>query len=342
MKKLLFAYIAAALLLAACTKAQPQETGAPDTNAPGNAPSGSAELVEAPEGGSGGAPESPGGGLASWYEEGSGGELRVQLPANPSTGYIWIIKNRDPGLIENAGEEYVYDARSRNLPGAAGLWSAIFRAKEGREGRTELKLLYRRVFEAVAVSEKVLDIEVSSGKLKVLGVREAQNVPVVLPDGTHTVKLSSGRLGEEEGRFYADITEPMTIVLSDAEVEALKPGGMINLAPYGMSYIEVTEMEELSEGHIRAADGAELVRDEALGGWKIVTYDDDVYEYEDEVYRLFFEEDVPFVDEMSEIAYGDANRFGTFRGCLENYGNLRAEVSVKDGAAQKITLRYHP
>ena len=346
MMKKTIPFLLAACLLSACTGGIGPETSPakPAGETVSGAPSGSAELVGAPEA----AEEKeetkqnvPGGGDSAWYEVTKDGQLTVRLPANPSTGYIWTYE-ADREFLQQEKEEYIFDSRSRNLAGGGGLWSASFRGVTGKSGKTELKLLYLRTFEAVAAEEKIFSLELKDGKPEMLSLTENKNVPILLSDGTHSVQLKAERLGEEDGKLYADVTEPIPVILRDEEVEALELGGMINLAPYGMSYIEVTEREELSGGQIRVADGATLIRDAALGGWKIQTYDDDIYEYEDGTFRLYFDEDVPFTDEMSLIAYDDAHRFSSFSESLKNYGNLRAEAVVKDGKAQKLTLRYHP
>ena len=72
-----------------------------------------------------------------------GQELRIALPANPSTGYRWAVDGRAPAQLEAAGKP-AFTARSDAL-GAAGTEVWRFVARSAGEGTLTMK--YGRSFE---------------------------------------------------------------------------------------------------------------------------------------------------------------------------------------------------
>ncbi|RMG14257.1 MAG: hypothetical protein D6731_10585 [Planctomycetota bacterium] len=75
-----------------------------------------------------------------------GGELVVELPGNPSTGYRWEVK-KSPRKLELVDEEF--DGPGAGGPvGAGGKFRFVFRAR--RKGSETLTLVYRRPWESEA------------------------------------------------------------------------------------------------------------------------------------------------------------------------------------------------
>jgi inhibitor of cysteine peptidase len=72
-----------------------------------------------------------------------GGELTVTLPANPSTGYTWVVTAANPTLLTQIGEpEFSGDS---NLVGAGG--TMTFRFEGTAVGQDSLQLDYLRPWE---------------------------------------------------------------------------------------------------------------------------------------------------------------------------------------------------
>lgn len=74
-----------------------------------------------------------------------GGELTITLPANPSTGYSWVVTALDPALLAQIGEPE-YSAES-NLIGASG--TMTFRFQGTAAGQDSLQLDYLRTWEDI-------------------------------------------------------------------------------------------------------------------------------------------------------------------------------------------------
>ena len=72
-----------------------------------------------------------------------GGELTITLPANPSTGYSWVVTALNPALLTQIGEPE-FSAES-NLIGAGG--TMTFRFQGTAAGRDSLTLGYLRTWE---------------------------------------------------------------------------------------------------------------------------------------------------------------------------------------------------
>jgi inhibitor of cysteine peptidase len=78
-----------------------------------------------------------------------GGELTISLPANPSTGYSWVVSAINPALLTQIGEpEFSADS---DLIGAGGTMTFHF---EGTAvGQDSLQLEYLRTWEEAAPLE---------------------------------------------------------------------------------------------------------------------------------------------------------------------------------------------
>jgi inhibitor of cysteine peptidase len=72
-----------------------------------------------------------------------GGTLTIALPANPSTGYSWVVSWIDPAIVTQTGEP-AFVAES-DLIGAGGTMTFHFTAAGA--GMSELRLDYRRSWE---------------------------------------------------------------------------------------------------------------------------------------------------------------------------------------------------
>jgi len=72
-----------------------------------------------------------------------GGELTISLPANPSTGYSWVVSSINPALLNQIGDPE-FSAES-DLIGAAGTMTFHFEATAA--GQDSLQLNYLRPWE---------------------------------------------------------------------------------------------------------------------------------------------------------------------------------------------------
>jgi inhibitor of cysteine peptidase len=80
----------------------------------------------------------------SWVEMSRGDKLILHLEANPSTGYQWQVDTMNGDLLDWVdGPSFVPSAPS--MVGSGGTSSFGFNAL--REGRTSLRLVYRRPWE---------------------------------------------------------------------------------------------------------------------------------------------------------------------------------------------------
>jgi inhibitor of cysteine peptidase len=71
-------------------------------------------------------------------------ELRVRLPANPSTGYAWSFTLEPAGILAPLGEP-AFSPDSPGVPGAGGV--ETFRFLAVRDGRATLRFDYTRPWE---------------------------------------------------------------------------------------------------------------------------------------------------------------------------------------------------
>lgn len=71
-----------------------------------------------------------------------GKRIEIRLPANPTTGYSWLLQSF-PGCLDLANFSYVPAGKS--IPGEGGMQTVEFLAASGGEG--ELKIDYRRPWE---------------------------------------------------------------------------------------------------------------------------------------------------------------------------------------------------
>jgi inhibitor of cysteine peptidase len=75
-----------------------------------------------------------------------GDVLVIELPANPSTGYAWEVKDLDATILEIVGEpEFIQSKSGEEIVGA--VETQIIRLKAIGKGETRLELIYHRSFE---------------------------------------------------------------------------------------------------------------------------------------------------------------------------------------------------
>ncbi len=90
-----------------------------------------------------------------------GGELKVALAANPSTGYGWEVSTApEPAVLEQVGEP-VYEATPTDtmVVGSGGTTTFRFRAEAA--GTTEVVLVYRRPWEEGVEPVDTVTVEVT-------------------------------------------------------------------------------------------------------------------------------------------------------------------------------------
>lgn len=75
------------------------------------------------------------------------GNLRLRLPANPSTGYEWKYELSDEAVLKLVNEEYVQDAAEEDMVGVGGTWTAEFDGAASSTGEAVLALRYCRDWE---------------------------------------------------------------------------------------------------------------------------------------------------------------------------------------------------
>lgn len=88
-----------------------------------------------------------------------GGKLRLELDANATTGYYWVITEIDPEAVTLLSEDYQSDPSPEGMVGVGGTMIFVF---EGAvRGKSRLVLSYQRSPEDVAETLK-LDLRVTS------------------------------------------------------------------------------------------------------------------------------------------------------------------------------------
>ncbi len=77
-----------------------------------------------------------------------GGELRLKLDSNPTTGYFWYLKDMDSTLVELVSEDYYSDPAPEGMTGVGG--HQLFVLKGLAKGKTTVTLSYERSPEDVS------------------------------------------------------------------------------------------------------------------------------------------------------------------------------------------------
>lgn len=82
--------------------------------------------------------------------------LDVRLEANLTTGYRWALDSVDGRFLETLGEPVYQQAGGEGLVGAGGTetWSFI----SARQGRTVLRMVYRRPWEDEAEPARIFEV----------------------------------------------------------------------------------------------------------------------------------------------------------------------------------------
>jgi inhibitor of cysteine peptidase len=81
--------------------------------------------------------------------------LLVQLPANPTTGFLWSVSHSKAGVVNEQGEsQYQRSSQGQNMVGAGGM--EVWRYRAERAGRTDLTFSYARPWEKGVSPARVL------------------------------------------------------------------------------------------------------------------------------------------------------------------------------------------
>jgi len=279
-----------------------------------------------------------------WFELSSENRiLTVRLRSNPTTGYQWSYKIGDPASVEEVTSEYIEDEHEEGMVGVGGMWVCSFRALLDDERNTDISFTYGRNWEEGNVPSKALDLKVSGKKFEITGIHEPDLSTKAASDGTYEIAMNfENMLEENELSFYAvcDIIKP--VILSDAEVKALKAGQTIELAEKypGAMDVSVEKLEKKSDDVIEVNEDERLKFDPEMGGWKIVGLDDDVTSYTVDTVLIHFTNESMIEDQMEEVL--KTGNSGTIYDKMRAYKHVTAQVTVKDGTAEKITIYYHP
>lgn len=86
-----------------------------------------------------------------------GGELRIKLDSNPTTGYFWELDFAETGAVELVSSDYIADPAPPGLVGSGGHQLFIFKGVQ--KGRVTLDLSYQRSPEDVA-EQKTIKVRV--------------------------------------------------------------------------------------------------------------------------------------------------------------------------------------
>jgi inhibitor of cysteine peptidase len=86
-----------------------------------------------------------------------GGELRIKLDSNPTTGYFWELDLAETGAVELVSSDYIADPAPEGLVGSGGHQMFVFKAVQ--KGRVTANLSYQRSPEDVA-EKKTIKIKV--------------------------------------------------------------------------------------------------------------------------------------------------------------------------------------
>lgn len=280
---------------------------------------------------------------APWFELSSEGEvLTVRLDSNPTTGYSWNYEISDEGILEHLTDELVLPEAKEGFAGAGGTWCASFKPSFRKDGDVTLTLKYARPWEPQPIFIKTLSLTVKDKKITVNDFGEMEKNPTVLADGEYEAELNADSVKKDGDIITAELTEKKPVILTDEEVKALKVGDTIDLTAYALSPMDVTKIEKLSENAVEINDYATLKKDGNLGGWKIAVENDDLISYPVSLGQATFDQNTVFNDELSKIAYGDANRFRDIYDCVQNYQWVNAVITMKGGHADEVKVLYHP
>ena len=280
---------------------------------------------------------------APWFELSSEGEvLTVRLDSNPTTGYSWNYEISDEGILEHLTDELVLPEAKEGFAGAGGTWCASFKPSFRKDGDVTLTLKYARPWEPQPIFIKTLSLTVKDRKITVNDFGEMEKNPTVLADGEYEAELNADSVKKGGDIITAELTEKKPVILTDEEVKALKVGDTIDLTAYALSPMDVTKIEKLSENAVEINDYATLKKDGNLGGWKIAVENDDLISYPVYLGQATFDQDTVFDDELSKIAYGDANKFHDIYECVQNYQCVNAVITMKNGHAEAVKVLYHP
>ncbi|MDD4879871.1 MAG: protease inhibitor I42 family protein [Candidatus Omnitrophica bacterium] len=87
-----------------------------------------------------------------------GNTLIVELPGNPSTGYMWQIVSVDTSVLKQVESATKFKADTKKLIGSPGKVTMLFKA--AGQGKTMLKLAYHRSWEKKIAPLKTYQVDV--------------------------------------------------------------------------------------------------------------------------------------------------------------------------------------
>lgn len=89
-----------------------------------------------------------------------GSSILVDLPGNPTTGYMWEVSSMDRAVLQKIGDHKF--STNSNVIGAPGKVSMRFRVIG--TGKTELLLVYRRSWEKNVAPAKTFSVKIIAAK----------------------------------------------------------------------------------------------------------------------------------------------------------------------------------
>lgn len=134
------------------------------------------------------------------------------------------------------------------------------------------------------------------------------------------------------------LMEAVPIELTEEYVTSLKEGDKIELGDGGT--VDVVLITRNEDGSVYVNDEFTLFKNGDT--YNIMGYDDFIYcNYVERGYGIITD-DTEFIDEMSKVAYGDANKYSNIVDCLNAYEMAFADISINDGYITSITVEYRP
>jgi inhibitor of cysteine peptidase len=88
-----------------------------------------------------------------------GDKLLLKLPANPSTGFSWVIASKEDDKLKSAGKPDFEADKDKKVPGAGGTQVFTFTAQA--IGEVEVEMQYKRPFEKDKEPAKTFKLKVT-------------------------------------------------------------------------------------------------------------------------------------------------------------------------------------
>ncbi|MFA6317925.1 MAG: protease inhibitor I42 family protein [Elusimicrobiota bacterium] len=179
-----------------------------------------------------------------------GQRLTVRLPGNPTTGYSWeVAETAGPSAALQGGVEYAPAPEQPGLVGSGGTFQAVFKAAS--EGRSGIKLAYRRPWEKGTAPARTFNVELVAFTKAARLDEAADKGVLLLPKGAQ-VKL---KLTVDDETLTQEMIRPkngLEFVDADFKPPRMAEGSSDSRPEYLQPYHLYTyKAKEAGEGEIR-------------------------------------------------------------------------------------------